>query len=84
LVKSKKIAHLPWAVSKNMLSPMRNKIQSILADLKNTKQGRRILGKAQLTGLNIATDAEYDPHRRIIWEVANENYCIRNCDYLPR
>jgi len=82
LAKSEEFAHLPWAVSKEMQPALRKKIQSVLSGLKNSSEGRLLLEKAQLTGLNVANDTEYDKHRRVVWEVAKENYCIRDCDYI--
>jgi phosphonate transport system substrate-binding protein len=82
LSRSKKLTHLPWAVKGDMKPALREKIQSVLAKLKDTDQGREILRKAQITGLKGTRDDEYDEHRSIIWNVLRENYCVRNCDTL--
>jgi hypothetical protein len=30
----------------------------------------------------MTNDQEYDRHRQVTWEADNENYCVRNCDYI--
>jgi phosphonate transport system substrate-binding protein len=66
------MAHLPWAVKKGMPARQRREIQSALADLKNSAAGREILKSAQFTGLVVATDDEYDLHRRVLREILGE------------
>jgi len=74
LVKGKQLAHLPWAVSKDMPDELQNKIQTILANMVNTSEGRKVLKMAKLDSLDIATDAEYNPHREIVFKVLKEKY----------
>jgi phosphonate transport system substrate-binding protein len=74
LVISEPYANLPWAVKGDMPAERRQRIQSALAHLSSSAEGREILAKAELTGLAVATDAEYDAARRIIHEVLNEKY----------
>ena len=74
LARGKQRAHLPWAVKGSMRSELRDKIQSVLSGLKDTPEGQEILKKAKLTGLQIAIDDEYDPHREIIRELLGEDY----------
>jgi len=74
LVTSEPYANLPWAVRGDMPVERRQRIQSALADLSSSAEGRDILAKAALTGLVAATNAEYDAARRIIREVLNEKY----------
>jgi phosphonate transport system substrate-binding protein len=74
LLTSDPIAHIPWAVKPGMTASLRDKIQQAMLKLNDTKQGKRILKNAQLTGIRIATDAEYDPHRLIIQSVLGESY----------
>jgi phosphonate transport system substrate-binding protein len=69
LAVSEKLPHLPWAVKSNMEPDLRNKIRDTLVSLKDNKQGRQILKQARLTGLHVAVDAEYNPHRKIIAEI---------------
>ncbi len=80
LARSPQLPHLPWAVKGNMESTLRQRVQHVLAGLKETPDGRAVLAQAQLTALNIARDEEYDEHRRIIWEALREDYCVRNCE----
>lgn len=80
LVSSKNGPQLPWAVRDDMPLELEKKIQSILVDLKDTQEGRYILAKANLTGLTMAADEQFDEHRKIIHQVLGEDYCIRNCD----
>ncbi len=74
LAKSKPIAHLPWAVKQGMPSALRNRIQAIFINLKNSETGRKILKHAKLTNILAATDDEYDIHRRIIQRVTGESF----------
>jgi len=73
------LPHLPWAVSNNMPGDEQKNIQQLLADLKHSTKGKQILASAKLTGLNIAQDSDYDPHREMILAVLNENYCQFGC-----
>ncbi len=68
------LAHLPWAVKASVETEMRDRIQDALLDLNDTLKGRQILKQARLTGLVVAVDGDYDPHRRIIREVLGEKY----------
>jgi len=74
LVKGEQLAHLPWAVHKKLPDELKNTIQSLLANLKNSEVGRDILKSARLDSLEIATDDEYNPHRRIVKKVLGESY----------
>ncbi len=69
LVSSEQLSHLPWAVKRSMPAKLRESIQALLANLHNSDEGRDILARAQLTGLQIASDRDYDRHRQIIKEV---------------
>ena len=74
LITSEPIAHIPWAVKPDMQEPLRQQIQQALMKLNDTPEGQSILNNAQLTGIHFATDAEYDPHRKIIKAVLGESY----------
>jgi phosphonate transport system substrate-binding protein len=74
LITSEPIAHIPWAVKPEMPQALRENIQRALLKLNDTVQGQSILHDAQLTGIRIAADAEYDPHRAIIQSVFGESY----------
>jgi len=82
LVLGRQLAHLPWAVSQRVSPELKAKIKSILVDLKTSDEGKAVLAKSRLTGLNAASDEDYDEHRKIIWDVRQENYCVRDCDYV--
>lgn len=74
LVKGAQLAHLPWAVHESVPETIKKSIQTILAGLKNTEKGRDVLRAAELDSLEIATDAEYNPHRVIVEKVLGEKY----------
>lgn len=74
LVRGEQLPHLPWAIRKDLPWELRLQIQRLLIDLKNHDKGRAILKKARLTGLRLATDPEYNPHREIIHAVYGEQY----------
>lgn len=68
------LAHLPWAVKKNMPSSLATKIQKVLSTLHRSKEGQQILNTATLTGMRTARDSDFDKHRVIIKEVLGESY----------
>ena len=68
------MAQLPWAVKSEMPLPLRKAIQAAMSRLKQHPRGHEILHGARLTALLPATDAEYDPARRLIHEVLAEHY----------
>jgi len=70
LALSNKMEHLPWAVKGGMDPELRIKIQTILASLKNSEEGRLVLKKAQLTNLLKVENAQYDVHRQVIKDLA--------------
>jgi len=74
LAKGEQYAQLPWAVKHSMDSSLKNRIQSILINLKNSDKGKRILKRAKLTGIVKATDKDFNPHRRIVQAVLGEKY----------
>lgn len=74
LATSPPMAHLPWAVKQDMSPQTTQRIQTILSQAADTKQGREALAAAQLTNLVVATDVEYNPHREIIRSVLGEDY----------
>ncbi len=63
---SEPLPHLPWAVKQEMPITLKNHLQRLLTGLKESIDGRAVLKAARLTGLNIANNADYDPHRKII------------------
>jgi phosphonate transport system substrate-binding protein len=74
LALSEPIPQLPWAVTPNVDRDTALRIQAALLALNNTGQGQRILAQAGLSGLRTARDADYDPVRRIVQQVLNEQY----------
>jgi phosphonate transport system substrate-binding protein len=74
LAESEPLAHLPWAVKGSLDPQITNQLQSALSTLQESRRGRKILHNAALTRLVVATDDEYDAHRRIIAAVLGETY----------
>lgn len=74
LATSPPYAQLPWAVRAGMPKPLRIEIRNALMRLRSSTEGRAILRSAQLTGFGTATDADYDPHRQIVYRVLRERY----------
>jgi phosphonate transport system substrate-binding protein len=56
---------LPWAVNRSMPAKLGESIQTILVDLGNSEEGKKILKSAMTTGFNKAGDRDYDPHRKM-------------------
>jgi phosphonate transport system substrate-binding protein len=69
LAVSPSLLQLPIAVRRNMPPELRNSIQAVLIDLKNSPQGWKVLKSAGLTGLGKADDKDYEPHRKMVNEV---------------
>ncbi len=63
---SQPLPHLPWAVKQEMPQPLKQRLQSLLVNLKQSEEGREILKQARLSAFNPATDSDYDAHREII------------------
>ena len=74
LAVSKPVAHLPWAVSNDMSSQLRTRLQQLLVNLSKTVKGKRVLEHAGMTGLVVAKDADYDQVRKITFKVLGEQY----------
>jgi phosphonate transport system substrate-binding protein len=74
LAVSEQMPHLPWAVKGTLPADTRARIQSLLAGLQASETGRKLLAGAKLSGLLVATDAEYDVARKIVAEVYDEHY----------
>lgn len=60
------LLQLPFAVKRDMPVKLRASIQSVLVGLKDSEGGRQILRSAAMTGIELAQDKDYDPHRRIV------------------
>lgn len=72
IAQSEPLTHLPWAVKGDMDKELQNNIQKLLSNLKKSPEGIKILATAKLTGLHIATDKDFNEHRKIIKEVFGE------------
>ncbi len=66
LAVSDEIAHLPWAIKRELAGDIAQQIKHLLLTLDNSASGRKILKSARLTAFNPATDEDYNPHREII------------------
>ncbi len=73
LARSEPIVHLPWAVKREMPEPLAQRIQQLLAGLKDDEEGRAILKTARLTGLAPSEDRDYDRCREIVRELMPED-----------
>jgi len=74
LAVSEAVAHLPWAVKAELDPALRQRIRAALLALNDNESGRAVLAAAKLTGFAATRDADYDPLRRIVFEVSGERY----------
>ncbi|HHI77485.1 MAG TPA: phosphate/phosphite/phosphonate ABC transporter substrate-binding protein [Gammaproteobacteria bacterium] len=74
LALSRPVPQLPWAVSAGVDEALEARIRDALLALNHSTKGRHILQLAKLTGLVPASDAEYDPVRRIVARTLGERY----------
>jgi ABC-type phosphate/phosphonate transport system substrate-binding protein len=74
LATSEPIALHPWAVTPRVSDELAGRLSHALLELNDTPAGRKILAKAQLTGLRAAADRDYDPVRTIVARVLDEQY----------
>lgn len=65
LTSTEPLLFLPWAVKRSMQPKLAQSIQSLLLDLENNEAGRQVLKSAIMSGIGIAEDKDYDPHRRM-------------------
>lgn len=56
---------LPWAVKRSMPAKLGESIQTILVELGNSEEGKKILKSAATTGLGKAGDKDYDSARKM-------------------
>ena len=66
LAVSQPLLQLPVAVKHTMPARLRESVQSILVNLKNSESGKQVLKAAAMTGMGKAEDTDYDPHRKIV------------------
>jgi len=74
LAVSAAVAHLPWAVKAELDPVLTQRIGAALLALGDSEPGRAVLAAAKLTGFAATRDADYDPLRRIVFEVSGERY----------
>jgi phosphonate transport system substrate-binding protein len=67
---SQPLPHLPWAVKREMPAPLKERLQFLLINLKQSEEGRDILKQAGLSAFHPVTDRQYDAHRAIIESVS--------------
>jgi phosphonate transport system substrate-binding protein len=63
---SRPLPHLPWAVKQEMTIGLKQRLQTLLVNLKHSEEGRKILDQARLSAFNPVTNKDYDPHRKIV------------------
>lgn len=69
LAESEPLPLHPWVVRSSLGAPLAKSIQAALLKLNVGSEGKKILKKANLTGIRAATDADYDACRKMIKEV---------------
>ncbi len=63
---SRPLTHLPWAVKHEMPAKLKQRLQTLMVNLKFSEEGRKILELARLSAFNPVTNKDYDPHREIV------------------
>lgn len=74
LATSEPFTHLPWAVNANVSDAKAKKIQSIMTNLKNSEEGKKILAAAKVTGFYAVTDKDFKEVREIIKYALGKRY----------
>ena len=67
------LPHLPWAVKSKLPNALRTKVKQAMLNLNHTAEGQIVLKRAHLSGINAATDGEYDIVRRLIKEFERDS-----------
>jgi len=73
LAVSDSMAHLPWAVKQTIPDELASEIQSVMVNLSNSSEGKKILKNARVNRFSPVTDEDYNQHRKIIKAVLNED-----------
>ena len=68
------LAHLPWAVSKDLPGKKIQLIQEAMLSLNKNESGRQLLKQMHLSGFARVSDADYDVYRETIFRVLQEKY----------
>jgi len=76
LAKTKQMTHLPWAVSDDLPVVLRTKIQHILTTLSTSAEGKAILKSARLSDILLATDSDFNEHRKIVKGVYGADFGV--------
>ena len=74
LAESEPFIHLTWAVKPGFPADKAKKIQSVMAGLKNSPEGKAILKAARVTGFHAASDADFAKVREITKFALGEEY----------
>jgi len=69
---SRKMTNLPWAVSQSLPEELVTKIQTVLVELFDTAEGKKVLKSARITKILPANDSEFDLHREMTKVVLGE------------
>ena len=74
LAESEPFIHLTWAVKPGFPADKAKKIQSVMAGLKNSPEGKALLKAARVTGFHAASDADFAKVREITKFALGEEY----------
>ena len=74
IARGESLAHLPWAVKTELAKSLKEQLMTLLIGLQQSPEGKKILHRAALTAIRPAIDTEYDPQRKIIKLVLDEDY----------
>jgi len=74
LAASEPAVHLPWAVKAELPAPLKQQIQHLLMTLTDHPTGVAVLNAAKLDGFGPAADRDFNPLRRIVFEVSGEKF----------
>lgn len=74
LATSEPFTHLPWAVSTSVSEAKAKKIQAIMTNLSKSKEGKKILVSAKVTGFYAVTDHDFSKVREMIKYATGERY----------
>jgi phosphonate transport system substrate-binding protein len=66
LARTEPLLFLPWAVKRTMPDKVREAVQTALTDLDENPVGKGVLDAARTSGIEKASDQDYEPHRRMI------------------
>lgn len=69
IASSQPLPHLPWAVKQEMSAELKQRLLTLLTNLKRSEEGRNILKQARISAFNPVNDLDYDTHREIVESV---------------